>query len=242
MPHGGPDWSTGGQISTVHTIEDLGELAARLGSIVTHDRRGNIIWLDDFEDGLNQWHRGGDAGYEVNWNSQYSRNGGFSCQLKTPATDGTQAWITKYTAYPVLSLLGVELSFSYEQNWQYLFLDLRVQLPTEIVAAAIRYNHSTNIFERQTGPLAWAVIPDTDFTPQGIPDAFDTIKLVVDFVNKKLVRLIINSQEVDLSTLDCYIIAVGGTPVLNSTIKLETDTNAVAIAHIDDAIITQNEP
>jgi len=52
VAHGAPDWWGTEQTSTVHLVQDVGELAARLGSIVTFDRRGNVIWLTSFEDGL----------------------------------------------------------------------------------------------------------------------------------------------------------------------------------------------
>lgn len=242
MPHGGPDWGTEGPVSTIYSIQDLGELAARLGSIVTHDRRGNVIWLDDFEDGLSQWELAGAGAYSINWNSQYARNGGFSCQLVTAPSDAFQASITRYTAYPILSPIGIEFSFSYEQNWRYLILDHRIGTPTAMLWGTIRYNHITNIFQQQTGPLAWTDIPDTEFTAQGLPEAFDTIKLVINFITRKFMRLIINSKEVDVSALDCYITAPPVRPMLSSSIILETDSNAKAKGYIDDVIITQNEP
>jgi hypothetical protein len=48
-----PDW--GGQyVSAVfQPLGDLAELAVRLGSIVRDDRRGAVIWLEDFSRGLN---------------------------------------------------------------------------------------------------------------------------------------------------------------------------------------------
>jgi len=33
----------------------LAELATRLGSIVTYDRKGEVIFCDDFEDGIDAW-------------------------------------------------------------------------------------------------------------------------------------------------------------------------------------------
>lgn len=241
MAHGYPDYGTQGPVSTVHSIQDMGELAARLGSIDTFDRRGNVIFMDDFESGLSQWLLGEAGAGELNWNGQYSRNGGFSCQIKTDPTLGFEAWITKYIKFRLISLMGIEFSVSSGGNWQYLTLDLLFQLAAEYVVAAIRYNHSTGKIEYSTGIAAWANIPNIDFAASIIPQNFDTIKLVVDSVNRKFKRLILNSQEFDISTLDCYSVAAGGLPSLASTIILSTDGVGAAIAYIDDVIVTQNE-
>ena len=65
MGHGYPDYGTQGPVSTVHSIQDLGELAVRLGSIVTFDRRGNVLWLDGFDSGIGAWSKGGNVNYSV---------------------------------------------------------------------------------------------------------------------------------------------------------------------------------
>jgi len=49
MPRGHPDYGQAGPTSLIATVPDLGELAARLGSNNTWDRRGFILWYDDFE-------------------------------------------------------------------------------------------------------------------------------------------------------------------------------------------------
>lgn len=242
MAHGGPDWGTEGPVSTIYSIQDLGELAARLKSIVTFDRRGNVIALDDFESGLSQWRLDGGPGYEITWNSQYSRGGAFSCKIQTAAPSGSQAWITKYMPYPVLTPSGVEFSFSGEQNWAYLTIDMILQTTLEIRRAGIRYNHSTSKLQYTNAFPVWHDIPDLDYASVIRPYAFDTLKVVVDFTTLKYKRLIINDREVDLSAYSGYTTAVGGTPVLNVDITLQANATGTAIGYIDGVIITQNEP
>jgi len=55
VAHGTPDWGVTAGARTVYQMTDLGELAVRLGSIVTHDRRGDVIFLEDFEEGMGRW-------------------------------------------------------------------------------------------------------------------------------------------------------------------------------------------
>jgi len=52
MPHGRPDWYNITPMIQVHASEDVNELAARLGTPDTWDRRGNVLFIDDFTQGL----------------------------------------------------------------------------------------------------------------------------------------------------------------------------------------------
>ena len=50
MASGHPDGGEGGETQIIHTVQDVGELAARLGSVSAYFRSGNVVWFDDFED------------------------------------------------------------------------------------------------------------------------------------------------------------------------------------------------
>ncbi|GAI87669.1 unnamed protein product, partial [marine sediment metagenome] len=55
MAHGQPDFGMYAAKETVASLADVGELAARLGSIVAQDRRGDVIFLEDFEAPILNW-------------------------------------------------------------------------------------------------------------------------------------------------------------------------------------------
>ncbi|GAI06639.1 unnamed protein product, partial [marine sediment metagenome] len=44
MIHGHADYGAGAPGKTIYSMLDVGELAARLGSPVTSDRAGNVMW------------------------------------------------------------------------------------------------------------------------------------------------------------------------------------------------------
>jgi len=243
MPHGGPDWSTGGQISTVHTIEDLGELAARLGSIVTFDRRGNVIAYDDFESGLSKWYRWGDTGYEITWNSEFARSGGFCCKVQTGAVTNYTAGLTRAMGYPALSPIGIEFSFARHQNLKYIELIVRVRSLDKMVAWSLRYDHANSKFQYLFGGR-YNDVPDLVFA--AIPKfygsvCFHTVKLVIDPVNQKYKRLIIDNQMADLSNYSIDL-GAGGTPYLETQICMITSADEAGIIYFDNVIWTQNEP
>jgi len=55
MPHGAPDDSNVLKIGEDYRLDDLSELAARLGSIVNYRRTGDVYFMEDFSYGLERW-------------------------------------------------------------------------------------------------------------------------------------------------------------------------------------------
>lgn len=242
MAKGQPDFGLYAPTTTIASISDLGELAARLGSIITFDRRGNVLWYDDFGSGITAWRKSGDPGYAVNWHSEDAKTGGFCCELKTAGATGDFVQIQKYTGYPTLSSMGFEFSFSRKQNWKNLELIVEVQTTTRLYRAWLRYIHASAKFQYEDAAGAFQDVPGISFTAQGSPPSFDTLKLVVDFINEEYIRMLLNAQEINLSGRAIKARDNVATPYMLTAILLTTNTNAVAIGYIDDVIFTQNEP
>lgn len=55
MAHGARDWSNTNPGTVSHGLTDLAELGARLGSPSRVDRRGYVVFYDDFSKGLGAW-------------------------------------------------------------------------------------------------------------------------------------------------------------------------------------------
>lgn len=242
MAKGQPDFGALAQTETIGGLADLGELAARLGSIVTFDRRGNIIWLDNFESGINQWLGEGDLGYSIDWEGNLSKTGGFSCKLTTAAVEDHEAQIIKYIGFQLLSAIGFECSFAYQQNWKYLKFLLWMADGSYLYQAAMRYDRVNYKWQYLSDDSAYYDVPSGPLTLPAAPTEFDTMKFVADFATAKYKRLIVNSQEVDLSTLSFVKYAAVTTPHMALFISLSTKAAAAAIGYIDDVIVTQNEP
>ena len=83
MAHGHPDYGGAAPLATVYTLQDLAELAARLGSIDVFDRRGNVLLLDDFESGIKKWLFGGTGSYSAGWICDRAEHGGFCLSIQT---------------------------------------------------------------------------------------------------------------------------------------------------------------
>ncbi|GAI90305.1 unnamed protein product, partial [marine sediment metagenome] len=107
MPHGTPDWGLVGPKDTVYGLDDLGEHAVRLGTPHLWDRRGDVIWMSDFREGLGDVGTfvGPGAGGSVVLHTEYARQGAYCVQLTTDKDDEI-AFLHKYLPFPVYSSEG----------------------------------------------------------------------------------------------------------------------------------------
>lgn len=242
MPHGTPDWAEMAPRSTVYSGIDLTELAARLDSIVTFDRRGDVVWIDDFESGIGKWQlvRNNLAGARAS-SAEYARSGAFSCKITAGDAATNWAGIQHYGPRPVLSKVGFEFSFSFYEETDRIRMEMEVYDGEYWVDSLIQFNpqaytleylgSDNNLHEFATGvyrrDYLWL---------------FHTAKVVVDFTTRKYVRFILDDAEYDLSAHAAYSILNAASPVVYYLIDHRIDGVSYPDMYVDDVIITQNEP
>lgn len=242
MPHGGPDWGTTGPLGTVFTLEDMAELAVRLGSIDTFDRRGNVILLDDFEGGILKWLPNGQGvGWSVTWDSTHARNGAFSAKLVTRAQADYWVNISRYFSFPAVSRMGFEFSWTNEVFMRDVQIKVLLHSGTAQHEAAIKWLATDQFFYYHNNLGVFSITPYKLMFFNGVP-VFHTIKVVVDFIEGKYVRLIANNFQYDLSALKYERTEFALTPRAYVAIQIRTDAAVNVVSYIDDVIITQNEP
>jgi len=241
MAHGQPDHSVDQRARTIYRVTDVGELAARLGSICTFDRRGDVIWLDDFESNIDKWFTNLEgAGGSIALSPDTARSGGLSCKIVTGNVAGNEAQISRYSHYPVLSRVGFEISMTFHTAIDYVQMTSAADDGTDLLLAAIRYYPNTATIKYNTSAGAWADLA-TDINFYWAINCFNSLKLVVDFDTKKYVRLIAGNQEIDMSTLSIQTTAFANHYFLVATLITAPKANVSATHYVDDAIQTQNE-
>lgn len=242
MPHGQPDYGLYTQKKTVYGLADLGEVAARLGSVCTYDRRGDVIWFDDFESGIERWLKmGPDAGESAVWSPERASNGGFCYKLSTAAIADNYVEVVHHEAYPVLSKIGFEVSFTYYDDQMIYLFKLNLGTTPTNYNAHIRYNATTEKIEIFDAGVWRERASGVELFHNTY--LFNTMKLVVDFeAPKKYARLIFNEVEYDISDYTPRSFSPGTGPTLGINVRVTTEENVAKIVYIDNAIITQNEP
>lgn len=242
MPHGHPDYGIAAPTKTVYTMQDLGELAARLGSIVTFDRRGNVIALDDFESGIEKWWVSGvGAGRNIEWSAERGRSGGFSLKLTTGTTTGNNTIANLRLPYPRLSRIGVEFSIALSINVGLLILYCLLFDGTYRHEIRMRLSTSDGLLQYWGPDYAYHDLsPVLDVL--SVETVFSTFKLVADFITEKYVRLLANNSYYDLSGFAYRKTSDNTDPHITLGVEIITDEDAYAFSYLDDLIITQNEP
>ncbi len=237
-----PDWGVLNAQSVVYPVTDIGELAARLGSIVTHDRRGDVLWLDGFEDGLAAWQTAGaGTGAAVSLSPAKARNGAYSALLVAGSDGNANADITHHTALPSLSLVGVEFSFNRPGTVTNVDLRLLVRDGVNLDTYEVRYNDVNNRIEYMDSGGAFTILA-SNLDLSAAATLFHTMKLVIDLPGRLYRRLILDGVEYDLTGVLPFRDVSAAAGHIETRIRNNGVAGANSQLYVDDAILTQNEP
>lgn len=241
MTHGLPDWGLR-RSQVVYALDDLAELAVRLGSIVSYDRRGNVIFLEDWESGnIVRWDPTiSGTGSTIGAVSTFAQNGSYSLEVVTGSELNSAPNITRRTPYTVLGKLGLEISLYVYSLTIRPWVVLTVHTGTNSVAARIRYTESTGVWEFYSSAGVWTAFA-TKVIYRGAR-AFHKLKIVADFLTRKFVRVLINEDEFDLSANALYAPASTLEPFISVFLLNENLATGNRKIYFDDIIVTQNEP
>jgi len=225
-----------------HVIGDLAELAARLWSPNTYDRRGEVVWMDQFESGMSKWK---DASYDVNDDSllvaDYPYQGEYAIKLVTGGAAIRLAEIHRYLTPPRVNKWGLEVAVNFWTDYDGFAIELRrihgelaysASLSLDNVAGKIQtYDSNNELVDLDDLPLSW-----------GGHGHYHVLKIVADFDTNYRVRALFDQNEYDISE---HAIKPVGTDeayyndIIITYIGREGKTDYCLIGQV---IVTANEP
>lgn len=219
------------------------ELAARLGSITTYDRRGEIIWWDDFEDNLNKWTvTTVGALSTVTLSTTYCVYGSKCCKFYTDNTINDYGSIQRTLPYPRLTKYGFEFSSIISDDDNTLLLSAAVYDGTTLYHYSVRYDEGAETLEyRSNLTPTWQTL-DTGVSPYRTAPLFHKVKLVIDLPNGRYSRFLLDNTEYDMSNYSCQSSASAINPAISVALTVTTNAAANVTSYIDSLIVTQNEP
>jgi len=242
MARGQPDYGVYQPKKTGGTLADLGDLAVRLGSIVEFDRRGDIVYLDDFEDTVLKWSRLVAVGGSCLLNSDNVKSGSQAVKISTIANINSE--VNLYKSFVILGtlLIGIEISIcdlfpTQDFYFSYSYWDGFVGR-----RARIWFNNATDTFYvDDTVRGNWTMIAHVQ-AMRRTEVLFYAIKLVVDFETNRYKRMLFAGKEYDLSGVVIPPAVLAGGEYFQVTVNISNTAAAAGDVWVDDFILTQNEP
>lgn len=240
MPRGQPDYGMTQPSAYIASLSDMGELAARLGSIVLFDRRGRVIYLDDCEGTVLKGYPTLVGGGAIVLDAVYP-NSGSQCIKFTSGPAAIDHAMLEKRFPPLLSeRVGLEFLFSQPDTDTTLALLIQYHDGTNSHSGRIRLEFNAKTLDYQSGAIAYTLIADLDAFHAGT-FLYYPVKLVIDIETSTFVRVLFAGTQHDISTLPLYTVASGAAPHFSFGIDLDRRAGTGGVVYIDDIIITEDE-
>lgn len=219
-------------------LGDLGELAVRLGSPMSYDRRGSVLWYTLFSNGLGDITTSfsGTAG-EITLSADQSLRGGFSCKIRPAQDNISNSFVTASFSASIISAYGCEFSvspsaFITEINvlFQSIFnsVTMRGHIIYNLITHKITYEY----------PLDTFTVLDTVTIAAASSAFFSTFKLVINPETGFYQRFLLNRNEYDLSDIPLVSSVGSDYDYVSAQIYFKSSAASRGTAYLDDIIIT----
>lgn len=235
-----PDW--GGQYNrdNFYPLFDLAEHAARIGSPVTYDRRGSVIWWDDFGYGIDKWSLYAPQGYgQLDLTASVVHTGAFAMYLKSTGANNERVYARRRE--PVLS--SGTIGFSVMLKRQLAGGDATIGIWHYDGSARREYEFGY-VFDSNSlcvwdsdGSFTVVASAANLFTSSN----FQHVKLVVDIAARKYVRSIVGETEFDLSSYGPYEAVDAADKKYDVFVAAQASPGMQSWVSIDRAILTAAE-
>ena len=230
-------------LPNIVTPADIKELAARLGSPVPYDRKGEVILLEPFESAINShWAKTVTGTGAITVSVDTARNGDSSCKLVTGGLITDHTSIARGIPITTKGKFGLEASFSFPAAGSYTVgLFLYYYNGTTARIFQVLYDSTAGSISLSTTGGAF-LLALSGFSPI-LGNTFHTFKVVGDLNANLYSRLLVDGSEVDLSSVSLYNL---GTPFFGPHLRLgvnvDNQAGASVTVYVDNIIVTQNEP
>jgi len=240
--YGLPDYGMYAALENMGNLVDSGELAARLGSIATFNREGNIVFLDDFESTPIKWVRNTvGAGSFAGYSSEEAISGGQSVKLLTGAVVYDYAQIERYFPRFATGKQGIEVAFSNEAKNYVFSMNLYLRRTTFTYDPKVDINFNENSVALYASDGSWHdVLTDIEFSDT--VNLFHHLKVVIDTNIHKYVRVMVDRHEVNVEEYGLPTTTLPTDESDGVRLRARTYATEAGKVYLDSLILTQNEP
>lgn len=237
-----PDWQRYLPGSERYALSDMSELAARLGSPLRFDRRGEVIWYDQFDHGLNPWtadKTGTGAAVAATTDDTFMALN--AAKLTAGSNAGQEATILKNLTQPVLGRWGVEVAVAFKTSFDHFLIMMKFYDGTNLLDVRIKVSDDEDEIQYLDTATNWqsiATLPNVIVTEA----TYQLFKLVCDFDKGEFVSLRYGATDFDLSGIAIKTSSDSNAPRIQNVFRLIGRSGNNDVAQVGHVIFTANEP
>jgi len=241
MVHTTQDYSGKYRQEVVYGNIDNAEVATRTYPLSSVDRRGNWVWVDDFEAAnAAKWKTYAALAGTTALSTDRAWHGNQSMRMTTDAHVNDDCYISKSFALPFSRRMGAEVYAKLHTNKPNIIMDILGYSGTFYYRGSMYYSFNLDKLYYRDSTNNWVeltvydevVLTDEKWIP---------IKLVVDWDSQYYMRLIFAGTLYDLSNYPLYATASALAQQVYVIIYTTAGTAAAATVYYDNFIFTQNE-
>lgn len=239
MARGRPDWDFKADTILPNRVTDLQELSDRLTSPHYFDPRGRAIFIDQFEESPAKGELDASGG-SVTKNEEYSMTGSYSCKISSGVGTASYGGFKYVVELLNPKKIGLQASISLDSEPGYIDYRLMIYDGTLKHWPIIRVDFIADEIQYYSDTQAWVKI--TDLTGwSGWSSQFQTLKFVIDYVNKKYLRMMHQGVEYDLSGISYYTSSLSARAKMMPAIRAYGISGGAGIVYLDSVIVTIDE-
>lgn len=237
-----PDYSKYQLGSVRFSLQDVGELAVRLGSVDWYERLGNVVFIDDMSHGIAPYVvTATGAGSSVTVLPNSDTGPGYTLRFHSAAVPNPSCSIQKYLAPFEVGKHSAEWSCAFINTFSYMTASLVKVVDNVHLFTSIQYTLAGNVLKLTNDAGVLETLPIT-YIPFPAPNLYQHFKLVADFDRAVYSKLMINGDSYDLTShamrtfvaptadYEVFLLEVGGSGA------------AVSDTNIGLVILTTGEP
>ena len=241
MAHGAPDDSDIIKVGDTYRLDDMAELAVRLGSPVGYHRFGDVIWMETFEGGLGAWQVYESSGdMHVYLQSSHCLNAGVGAELLTGAASPEYAGIHRRSPFYASTRIGVSVLYSCAGDGALVSLELLYYDGTAYHMGTVRIQHKSGDVHYANSAGVWTLAANLgSLDADGV--VWYSVKLIIDTALGTFVGLHFAGSYLDLSGLLLRTAASTDAPRSAAVMRLHAPDDTAHSVYLGSVVFTVNE-
>jgi hypothetical protein len=225
----------------VHASEDVNELAARLGGCNTYDRRGNVIYVDDFGAGLSRYSVDSSSGNgTLTLEAKGSLHSGLAAHIAEPAGSGAFTYMATSFGTQASPALGLEVAFQALGTDAVYVFRMDVSLAKSYYAGAIKWDAGNDKLQYLGSDGNYHDLVASPRLYESV-DEFNLLKFALDVETGKYLRCLYNADAASMATLALWPDTVGPIDYIRLELRAYATARAPGGMLVSHIIATVNE-